>query len=191
MRGLNTARTTQLKIEDFEDKSLLIVDDDDPLRNRLARAMGKKGFKTIEAKTVENALNIVKKTPPGFAVIDLRLEDGSGLDVVKELSKIKKESRIVMLTGYGNLPTAVAAVKAGAIDYMAKPVDADDVEAALLASPESKAKPPENPMSADRVKWEHIHRVFELCNRNVSETARRLKMHRRTLQRILSKRSPR
>ena len=191
MRGSNTAQTTQLKIEDFEDKSLLIVDDDDPLRNRLSRAMEKKGFKTLEAKTVENALNIVKKTPPGFAVIDLRLEDGSGLDVVKELSKIKKESRIVMLTGYGNLPTAVAAVKAGAIDYMAKPVDADDVEAALLASPESKAKPPENPMSADRVKWEHIHRVFELCNRNVSETARRLKMHRRTLQRILSKRSPR
>ena len=191
MKGLNTARTAQLKIEDFEDKSLLIVDDDDPLRNRLSRAMEKKGFKIMEAKTVENALNIVKKTPPGFAVIDLRLEDGSGLDVVKELSKIKKESRIVMLTGYGNLPTAVAAVKAGAIDYIAKPVDADDVEAALLASPESKAKPPENPMSADRVKWEHIHRVFELCNRNVSETARRLKMHRRTLQRILSKRSPR
>ena len=191
MRGLNTARTAQLKIEDFEDKSLLIVDDDDPLRNRLSRAMEKKGFKTMEAKTVENALNIVKKTPPVFAVIDLRLEGGSGLDVVKELSKIKKESRIVMLTGYGNLPTAVAAVKAGAIDYIAKPVDADDVEAALLASPESKAKPPENPMSADRVKWEHIHRVFELCNRNVSETARRLKMHRRTLQRILSKRSPR
>ena len=109
------------------------------------------------------------------------------LDVVKELSKNKKDSRIVMLTGYGNLPTAVAAVKAGAIDYIAKPVDADDVEAALLASPESKARPPENPMSADRVKWEHIHRVFELCNRNVSETARRLKMHRRTLQRILSK----
>jgi len=190
MRGLNTARTAQLKIEDFEDKSLLIVDDDDPLRNRLSRAMEKKGFKTMEAKTVENALNIVKKTPPVFAVIDLRLEGGSGLDVVKELSKIKKESRIVMLTGYGNLPTAVAAVKAGAIDYIAKPVDADDVEAALLASPESKAKPPENPMSADRVKWEHIHRVFELCNRNVSETARRLKMHRRTLQRILSKRSP-
>ena len=191
MRSINTTKTTQLNIEDFEDKTLLIVDDDDPLRNRLSRAMEKKGFKILEANSVEKALIIVKKTPPGFAVIDLRLEDGSGLDVVKEISKIKKESRIVMLTGYGNLPTAVAAVKAGAIDYIAKPVDADDVEAALLASPESKAKPPENPMSADRVKWEHIHRVFELCNRNVSETARRLKMHRRTLQRILSKRSPR
>ena len=191
MRVSNTTDITRLKVEDFEDRSLLIVDDDDPLRNRLARAMEKKGFKVKEAKTLENALNLVKKAPPGFALIDLRLEDGSGLDVVKELSKTKKDSRIVMMTGYGNLPTAVAAVKSGAIDYIAKPVDADDVEAALLANPDSKAQPPENPMSADRVKWEHIHRVFELCNRNVSETARRLKMHRRTLQRILSKRSPR
>ena len=181
----------QLNLSDFEDKSLLILDDDDPLRGRLSRAMEKKGFLVKEAKTVAEGLQAVKNSPPpSFALIDLRLEDGNGLDVVKELSKNKKDCRIVMLTGYGNLPTAVAAVKAGAIDYMAKPVDADDVEAALLASPESKAKPPENPMSADRVKWEHIHRVFELCNRNVSETARRLKMHRRTLQRILSKRSP-
>ena len=181
----------KLNLSDFPDKSLLILDDDDPLRGRLTRAMEKKGFTVKEAKTVSEGLQIVKNSPPpSFALVDLRLEDGSGLDVVKELSKNKKDCRIVMLTGYGNLPTAVAAVKAGAIDYMAKPVDADDVEAALLASPESKAKPPENPMSADRVKWEHIHRVFELCNRNVSETARRLKMHRRTLQRILSKRSP-
>ena len=180
-----------LKITDFEDRSLLIVDDDDPLRMRLSRAMEKKGFQVKDAKTVENAIKMVASNPPKFALVDLRLEDGNGLDVVKEINKVKKDSRIVMLTGYGNLPTAVAAVKSGAIDYIAKPVDADDVEAALLADPESKAKPPENPMSADRVKWEHIHRVFELCNRNVSETARRLKMHRRTLQRILSKRSPR
>ena len=151
----------------------------------------KKGFQVKDSKTVENAIKMVISAPPMFALVDLRLEDGNGLDVVKEINKAKKDSRIVMLTGYGNLPTAVAAVKSGAIDYLAKPVDADDVEAALLADPESKAKPPENPMSADRVKWEHIHRVFELCNRNVSETARRLKMHRRTLQRILSKRSPR
>jgi two-component system response regulator RegA len=186
-----TPYSVALKISDFEDKSLLILDDDDPFRSRLARAMEKKGFQVTEAKSVEEGLKITNKTPTNFAVVDLRLEDGSGLEVVRSLHKFKKESRIVMLTGYGNLPTAVAAVKAGAIDYIAKPVDADDVEAALLASPESKAKPPENPMSADRVKWEHIHRVFELCNRNVSETARRLKMHRRTLQRILSKRSPR
>ncbi len=179
-----------LKISDLEDKSLIIVDDDDPFRDRLARAMEKKGFQVQSAKTIEIANKMVKSQPPAFAVVDLRLDDGNGLDVVKEINKVKKDSRVIMLTGYGNLPTAVAAVKAGAIDYMAKPVDADDVESALLAAPDSKAKPPENPMSADRVKWEHIHRVFELCNRNVSETARRLKMHRRTLQRILSKRSP-
>ena len=142
----------QLNLSEFSDKSLLILDDDDPLRGRLARAMEKKGFAVKEAKTVVEGLKIVKNNPPSFALVDLRLEDGNGLDVVKELSKNKKDSRIVMLTGYGNLPTAVAAVKAGAIDYIAKPADADDVEAALLASPESKAKPPENPMSADRVK---------------------------------------
>ena len=179
-----------LKIVDFADKSLLIVDDDAPFRDRLSRAMEKKGFQVYQAESVKSGIAKVKNAPPGFAVVDLRLNDGSGLDVVKEIRRLKNNSRIIMLTGYGNLPTAVAAVKAGAIDYISKPADADDVEAALLAV-DSKAKPPENPMSADRVKWEHIHRVFELCNRNVSETARRLKMHRRTLQRILSKRSPR
>ncbi len=178
------------KIADFADKSLLIVDDDNPLRDRLSRAMEKKGFKVTQADSVQQGVIQAKNTPPAFAVVDLRLGDGSGLKVIEEIQKYKKDSRIVMLTGYGNIPTAVAAVKAGAIDYIPKPADADDVESALLASPESKAQPPENPMSADRVKWEHIHRVFELCNRNVSETARRLKMHRRTLQRILSKRSP-
>ena len=178
------------KITDFADKSLLIVDDDNTLRERLARAMEKKGFQVTKAESVKAGINSAQNSPPAFAVVDLRLNDGNGLEVVKEIRKIKKESRIIMLTGYGNIPTAVAAVKAGAIDYIPKPVDADDVESALLAMPESKAKPPENPMSADRVKWEHINRVFELCNRNVSETARRLKMHRRTLQRILSKRSP-
>ena len=183
-------KTNTRKIADFADKTLLIVDDDNPLRDRLARAMEKKGFKVTQAENVKMGTIQAKNTPPAFAVVDLRLGDGSGLTVVKEIRKFKKNSRIVMLTGYGNIPTAVAAVKAGAIDYIPKPADADDVENALLASPESKAIPPENPMSADRVKWEHINRVFELCNRNVSETARRLKMHRRTLQRILSKRSP-
>ena len=180
-----------LKISDFEDTSLLIVDDDDPFRGRLGRAMESKGFKVSLAKGVEEAKLKLKTYLPAFAVIDLRLLDGNGLDVVDEIHRIKADSRIVMLTGYGNLPTAVAAVKAGAIDYISKPADAEAVEAALLAAPDKKAAPPENPMSADRVKWEHIQRVFELCNRNVSETARRLKMHRRTLQRILSKRSPR
>jgi len=179
-----------LKVTDFADKSLLIVDDDTPLRDRMARAMEKKGFKVAQAESVIQGITLVKNSPPAFAVVDLRLNDGNGLAVVEEMRKVRKDCRIIMLTGYGNIPTAVAAVKAGAIDYLSKPVDADAVESALLALPDSKANPPENPMSADRVKWEHIHRVFELCNRNVSETARRLKMHRRTLQRILSKKSP-
>jgi len=183
-------KTNLQKISDFADKSLLIVDDDNPLRDRLARAMEKKGFHVTQAESVEKGINLVKNTPPAFAIVDLRIGDKSGLKVIKEIRKFKKDSRVVMLTGYGNIPTAVAAVKAGAIDYIPKPADADDVESALLASPESKAIPPQNPMSADRVKWEHINRVFELYNRNVSETARKLKMHRRTLQRILSKRSP-
>ena len=178
------------KIADFTDKSLLIVDDDNPFRERLARAMEKKGFDVTQAEGVKKGIESVKIKKPAFAVVDLRLNDGNGLEVVKELQSSNSKSRIIMLTGYGNIPTAVAAIKEGAIDYLAKPADADDVEKALLADPEAKAPPPENPMSADRVKWEHIHRVFELCNRNVSETARRLKMHRRTLQRILSKRSP-
>ena len=184
--------TDRLKnINEFEDKSLLIVDDDNPFRERLARAMEKKGFKVSQAEGVKKGLDAVKNNKPAFAVVDLRLGDGNGLEVVKEIQNSNSNSRVVMLTGYGNIPTAVAAIKQGAIDYLAKPADADDVEKALLANPNKKAEPPENPMSADRVKWEHIHRVFELCNRNVSETARRLKMHRRTLQRILSKRSPR
>ena len=178
------------KISDFSNKSLLIVDDDNPFRERLARAMEKKGFDVSQAQGVKKAIEAVKLKAPAFAVVDLRLGDGNGLEVVKQIQNINPESRIIMLTGYGNIPTAIAAIKEGAIDYLAKPTDAEDVEKALLADPNKKPAPPENPMSADRVKWEHIHRVFELCNRNVSETARRLKMHRRTLQRILSKRSP-
>jgi len=186
------ATTENIKnISEFEDKSLLIVDDDNPFRERLARAMEKKGFKVSQAEGVKKGIDSVKQQKPAFAVVDLRLNDGNGLEVVKEIQTNNPGSRIIMLTGYGNIPTAVAAIKEGAIDYLAKPADAEDVEKALLADPAKKAAPPENPMSADRVKWEHIHRVFELCNRNVSETARRLKMHRRTLQRILSKRSPR
>ena len=178
------------KISDYEDKSLLIVDDDNPFRERLARAMEKKGFIVSQAEGVKTGIKTVEAKKPAFAVIDLRLNDGNGLEVVKTIRNLNYKSKVIMLTGYGNIPTAVAAVKEGAIDYLSKPADADDVEKALLADPNKKASPPENPMSADRVKWEHIHRVFELCNRNVSETARRLKMHRRTLQRILSKRSP-
>ena len=180
-----------LKSYESSDKSLLILDDDDIFRNRLITAMERKGFKPFGAASVAEAVSLLKNSVPKYAVIDLRLNDGNGLQVVSMISNNRSDSKIVMLTGYGNIPTAVAAIKEGAIDYLAKPADAEDVEKALLADPSKKAAPPENPMSADRVKWEHIHRVFELCNRNVSETARRLKMHRRTLQRILSKRSPR
>ena len=149
-------------ISQFEDKSLLIVDDDNPFRERLARAMEKKGFKVSQAEGVKKGIDAVKTNKPAFAVVDLRLSDGSGLEIVKEIQNSNADSRIVMLTGYGNIPTAVAAIKQGAIDYLAKPADADDVEKALLADPNRKADPPDNPMSADRVKWEHIHRVFEL-----------------------------
>ena len=179
------------KLSEFDDNSLLIIDDDNPFRERLSRSMEKKGFKVSQAEGVKKGIEAVRINKPAFAVVDLRLNDGNGLEVVKEIQNSNSKSRIIMLTGYGNISTAVAAIKEGAIDYLSKPADADDIEKALLADPNSKAEPPENPMSADRVKWEHIHRVFELCNRNVSETARRLKMHRRTLQRILSKKSPR
>ena len=190
MMTIVTELNSTKNIKDFKDKSLLIVDDDNPFRERLARAMEKKGFVVTQAESVKKGIDSLKMTKPAFAVVDLRLNDGNGLEVVKEIQYLNANSRIIMLTGYGNIPTAVSAIKHGAIDYLAKPADADDVEKALLADPKSKAQPPENPMTADRVKWEHIHRVFELCNRNVSETARKLKMHRRTLQRILSKRSP-
>ena len=185
-----TEANTLKKISDFKDKSLLIVDDDNPFRERLARAMEKKGFIVTQAESVKKGISTGSLNKPAFAVVDLRLGDGNGLEVVKKIQSSNINSRIIMLTGYGNIPTAVAAIKEGAIDYLSKPADADDIEKALLANSNTKPQPPENPMSADRVKWEHIHRVFELCNRNVSETARRLKMHRRTLQRILSKRSP-
>ena len=179
------------KLSEFDDNSLLIIDDDNPFRERLSRSMEKKGFKVSQAEGVKKGIEAVRIKKPAFAVVDLRLNDGNGLEVVKEIQNSNSKSRIIMLTGYGNISTAVAAIKEGAIDYLSKPADADDIEKALLADPNTKAEPRENPMSADRVKWEHIHRVFELCNRNVSETARRLKMHRRTLQRILSKKSPR
>lgn len=173
------------------DNSLLLVDDDEPFLKRLARAMEKRGFDVQTAETVAEGRALADAKPPAYAVIDLRLEDGNGLDVVETIRDRRADSRVVVLTGYGAIATAVAAVKIGATDYLSKPADANDVTAALLASDDEMPPPPENPMSADRVRWEHIQRVYELCDRNVSETARRLNMHRRTLQRILAKRSPR
>jgi len=174
-----------------EDRTLLLVDDDEAFLRRLAKAMEKRGFTVETAETVAEGKLIATQRPPAYAVIDLRLLDGNGLDVVETLRERRPDARIVVLTGYGAIATAVAAVKIGATDYMAKPADATDVMNALLATTDSPPPPPENPMSADRVRWEHIQRVYELCDRNVSETARRLNMHRRTLQRILAKRSPR
>src|SRR5437764_12876992 len=165
------------------ERTLLIVDDDAALGQRLARAMERRGFVVATAESVANGIAAAPAHPPAFAVVDLRLGDGSGLDVVSALRGARPGARIVVLTGYGNIATAVAAVKAGALDYLPKPADADAVERALLAKEGATPEPPEDPMSADRVRWEHIQRVFELCDRNVSETARRLKMHRRTLQR--------
>lgn len=174
----------------FDDRSLIVVEDDQSFLNRLSRALETRGFDVKTAASVAEGVALIKAGPPSFAVVDMRLDDGNGLEVIETLSEARPDARAVVLTGYGNLATAVTAVKLGAIDYLAKPVDADDVVAALMATGE-KADPPENPMSADRVRWEHIQRVYELCNRNVSETARRLNMHRRTLQRILAKRAPR
>lgn len=173
------------------DKTLLLVDDDEPFLKRLTRAMEKRGFVTENAGSVAAGKAIATARPPAYAVVDLRLEDGNGLDVVEVLREKRPDCRVVVLTGYGAIATAVAAVKIGATDYLSKPADANDISAALLADKDELPPPPENPMSADRVRWEHIQRVYELCDRNVSETARRLNMHRRTLQRILAKRSPR
>ncbi len=173
------------------DRSLLLVDDDEPFVKRLAKAMEKRGFIPETAESVAAGRAIATARPPAYAVVDLRLEDGNGLDVVEALRERRPDCRIVVLTGYGAIATAVAAVKIGAIDYLSKPADANDVTNALLSRAEALPAPPENPMSADRVRWEHIQRVYEMCDRNVSETARRLSMHRRTLQRILAKRSPR
>lgn len=173
------------------DRTLLILDDDAPFRTRLGRALTERGFTVSAVATVAEAKDIARLNPPAFAVLDMRLDDGNGLDVVDSLHKYRNDCKVIMLTGYGNIATAVAAVKAGAVDYLAKPADADDIVNALLAVGGQSAAPPENPMSADRVRWEHIQRVYELCGHNVSETARRLNMHRRTLQRILAKRAPR
>lgn len=177
-------------IEFGDDKTLLLVDDDEAFLKRLAKAMEKRGFSVETAGSVAAGRAIATARPPAYAVVDLRLTDGNGLDVVEVLRERRPDARIVVLTGYGAIATAVAAVKIGATDYLAKPADANDIMNALLARTDELPPPPENPMSADRVRWEHIQRVYELCDRNVSETARRLNMHRRTLQRILAKRSP-
>ena len=173
------------------DKTLLILEDDTPLRTRLCRAMETRGFTVMDAGTVGDGVDLVRKAAPAYAILDMKLDDGTGLSLVPELRKKRSDCRIIMLTGFGNIATAVAAVKAGALEYLPKPADPDQIAAALLQTGGDLPPPPQDPMSADRVRWEHIQRVYEQCGRNVSETARRLRMHRRTLQRILSKHAPR
>ncbi len=173
------------------ERTLLIVDDDAPFRQRLAQAMERRGYAVTTAETVAGGIEAAGSLRPAFAVVDLRLGDGNGLEVVPALRAGRPDARIIVLTGYGNIASAVAAVKQGAVDFLSKPADADAIETALLQRGPSLPPPPEQPMTADRVRWEHIQRVFEQCDRNVSETARRLRMHRRTLQRILSKYAPR
>jgi two-component system, response regulator RegA len=185
------AATPAAKEKISGERSLLIVEDDFSFVQRLAKALEQRGFSVTTAESVSDGLMQVEKSAPAYAVVDMRLGDGNGLDVISALKSRRPDARGIILTGYGNIATAVNAVKLGAVDYLAKPVDADDVVAALLALDNAKIEPPENPMSADRVRWEHIQRIYELCGRNVSETARRLNMHRRTLQRILAKRAPR
>jgi len=191
LKGLVPANHGLLSLDASADKSLLIVDDDKPFCLRLSRAMESRGFMVTAAASVAEGLDAIAISPPAFAVIDLRLSDGNGLDIMSELKTRRPDTRAIILTGYGNIVTAVTAVKLGAFDYLAKPADADEIYNALMATQHDKAALPENPMSADRVRWEHIQRIYELCGRNVSETARRLNMHRRTLQRILAKRAPR
>jgi two-component system response regulator RegA len=174
-----------------DDRTLLIVEDDKAFLSRLARAMEGRGFVVNTAESVGEAVEKVRAGAPAYAVIDMRLGDGNGLDVVEAIREKRPDSRAIILTGYGNIATAVTAVKLGAVDYLSKPADADEIYAALTRAGHHRPVPPENPMSADRVRWEHIQRVYEMCERNVSETARRLNMHRRTLQRILAKRAPR
>ena len=156
MQGDVLMADAPLAFEERADKSLLIVDDDRPFSSRLARAMEARGYEVRVAESVADGLAAVESAPPAFAVIDMRLGDGNGLDVIARLKSRRPEARGVILTGYGNIATAVTAVKMGAFDYLAKPADADEIHAALMAIPGERANPPENPMSADRVRWEHI-----------------------------------
>ena len=156
--------------------SVLIVDDDEPLTQRLAQAMEARGFNVTIAGSVLDGCAQIQLSPPAYAVVDMRLDDGCGLDIISALKQQRPDARAIILTGYGNIATAVNAVKLGAVDYLVKPADADDVVSALLAPEGRKAEPPKHPMSADRVRREHIQHVYEVYGRNVSEAARRLSM---------------
>ena len=170
---------------------LLIVDDDAGMRRTLGRLLQRAGFGVLTAASLKEAYEVVADQPPDFAVVDLNLADGHGMELVRGLQEIRPGIRVVVLTGYDSIASSVVATKAGAWGYLAKPVDTERLIATLLGDAPVVSEEGARPMSADRIRWEYIQRVFEQCGRNVSETARRLHMHRRTLQRILSKRAPR
>ena len=165
---------------------LMLVDDDDALRSRLARAMAARGFAVSEAATGAAALASANRESVDFAVVDLRLPDMNGLDVVRSVKTVAPGARVVVLTGYGSIATALEAVRLGASDYLTKPVDADEVTRALTDEP-SRESPPQPPPTLARVAWEHINRVLMDCNGNVTATAHALGIHRRSLQRKLAK----
>ncbi|MEO0982374.1 MAG: ActR/PrrA/RegA family redox response regulator transcription factor [Pseudomonadota bacterium] len=182
------AQASELDV--FEDRTCLVVDDDAPFRQRLAGALARVGFAVSVEGSVEDGVHVAVHNPPAFAVVDLRLTDGSGLDVIEALHRRRADARSVVLTGYGAIPATVAAIKSGAQNVLTKPADIEDIVKALVADPDEMPEPPEHPATPDRVRWEHILSVYEQCEHNVSETARRLNMHRRTLQRMLQKSAP-
>jgi len=189
-RGIETASRPSMDENATADTPLLIlVDGDVPRRSGLQRALERRGFRVCPADNLEAAAALAHSVKPEYAVIELRLEDGSGIELLNQLCGIHPDVRAAILTGYGNIATAVAAMKSGAVDYLAKPASADDVINALLANG-TTVPPPYNPMPADQVRWEHIQCVLGQCDRNVSEAARRLNMYRRTLHRILNRRAP-
>ena len=171
-------------------KELILIDDDLPFSNRLSKSMEKKGFNVESFNNINKSIERINKKFFDYAIVDMRLEDGSGLELIKFIKNKNPKTRSLLLTGYGNIATAVAAIKFGAIDYLPKPAEIDQIYEALTSLKNILPPPPKNPMTADRIRWEHIQRVFIQCNRNISETARRLRMHRRTLQRILNKHAP-
>ncbi len=178
--------------EDTQAFKLLIIDDDETFSRVLARAMSHRGFECFQAYNVHSALVLASREQPSYCVLDLKLGDESGLRLIPQLLTKVPELRILLLTGYASIATAVEAIRRGAYDYLAKPVDANQVASALLDTPTERAEnePPvlETPPPLKRLEWEHIQRVLSDTSGNISEAARRLGMHRRTLQRKLSKR---
>ena len=168
-------------------RSVLVVDDDDVFRTRLGKAFQDRGFEVRTAHSAAEAVRLAQLDSPEFAVVDLRMPGASGLDVVRELHTIDPASVIVMLTGYGSIATAVEAVRAGALHYLSKPVDIDQILAAFEGKTATTQAGTAEVPSLARVEWEHIQRVLSDCEGNISQAARLLGLHRRSLQRKLAK----